>query len=150
MKKPMKMEKRLAGLAAFLPEFERQDFEFGRWEDAEATPDSRTVRMPYYCLSERGIAFYEAMYALEWVSPEIDWQEWARTPAGERLLADPSAIAAASIDDLTAIITTCIRRDRFCDGALAGDFEEGRLLAVVRRAAALHNEFLAHKKGKAK
>jgi hypothetical protein len=83
------------------------------------------------------MAFYQAVYDLGWVSTEFDWTEWCRTPEGERLLGDPAVFAVASVEDLTRVITTCIRRDRFCEGALAGDFEEGRLLAILHRASAL-------------
>jgi hypothetical protein len=133
--KSKKIEKRLAGLAAFLPEFEREGFVFGQWEGG-------AMQMPYYSLSEAGMAFYKAVYALGWVV-DFDWPEWGRTPEGERLLGDPAVLAEASVEDLARVITTCIRRDRFCEGALAGDFKEGRLLAILRRAAALLTELRA-------
>ena len=130
-------QERLAGLAAFLPEFERDGFVFGQWEGGEELPGGRGFSMPNYTLSESAMAFYKAVYELEWVSPQVDWMEWSNTRRGKQLLGNPNALAKASAEELSCVITTCIRRDRFCEGALAGDFRDGRLLAILRRAAVL-------------
>jgi hypothetical protein len=40
-------------------------------------------------------------------------------------MSDPAAMAQASVADLSHVLTTCLRADRFCDGYLAEAFEAG-------------------------
>lgn len=137
MSKPMELQKRLAGLAAFLPEFEREGFVFGQWEGGEIAPGGGAMQMPYFTLGDMGTALHQAVYDLGWISTDLDWPEWSRTPEGQRLLGDPAVLADATVEELTQVITTCFRRERFCEGALSGDFEDGRMLAILRRATTL-------------
>ena len=50
---------------------------------------------------------------------------------------DPEAVARATKDDFSWVLTTCIRADRFCDGYLADAFDAGLIGRVVLRAGQL-------------
>jgi hypothetical protein len=109
--------------------------DFGQW--AESTTDaSGVIHMPWYQYSSVADAFIRSVNGAGWVQV-FDWMAWAATPAGKELLQDPSRIGAANEDDLSRLLTTIIRSDRFNEGAIASAFDRGLLLAIARRAKSL-------------
>ena len=94
------------------------------------------ISMPYFEYSEAVLAFIREMYELEWVH-SFDWMAWAGSAEGKRLSSSPAAIATASEADLSKVLTTILRSDRFSEGALASAIEGGFVLAVARRAGEL-------------
>ena len=84
--------------------------------------------------------FFHMAYREGWVLPGFDWPNWAQTPEAIRLRDDPAALAVATAEQLAQLLTVCIRQDRFVDGALVGAFNDGLILAIVRRAAVLVKE----------
>ena len=52
-------------------------------------------------------------------------------------MSDPAAMAEASAAELSHVLTTCLRADRFCDGYLADAFTAGLIGRVVNRAEQL-------------
>jgi hypothetical protein len=107
----------------------------GRWQGGQ--PDaSGTIQMPWYEYSTEVERFVSDMYAAK-LARSIDWMRWAGTPEAQRLMADPSAIADATHDDLIYLLTTIIRGERFSDDEIAGAYERGTLLAITERARAL-------------
>jgi hypothetical protein len=52
----------------------------------------------------------------------------------------PEALASATPDQLAKLITVVVRQERFYEGSLAGAFEDGLVLAIVRRAGVLARE----------
>jgi hypothetical protein len=127
---------RLAGLAAFLPVFQSPGFEFGHWGGGEKTTGGAT-QMPYYVLSDEAAAFVQAAYDFGWVLPSFDWSAWKDTPEAMRLRDDPDALAAASAEQRTRLVTVLIRQNRFVEGGLASAFDSGLLTAIVARAEPL-------------
>ena len=71
------------------------------------------------------------------------WNKRRRTFSGpgtsirKARLEGHGALATANGDELTAVITACIRAYRFCDGALDTPLENGLILRVVIRAKEL-------------
>ena len=67
------------------------------------------------------------------------WEEyrtrWAR--ALERLERDPDALAAATLEQLTHLITRHVRAERFCDGHITAAHASGHLAALIRRLAVI-------------
>jgi hypothetical protein len=111
------------------------DLDFGRW--AESMSDaSGVIHMPWYQYSSVADAFIRSVNGAGWVQV-FDWMAWAATPAGQELLQDPARIGTANEDDLSHLLTTIIRSDRFNEGAIASAFDRGLLLAIARRAKAL-------------
>ena len=126
---------RLAGLAAWEPILSSPDFAVGRWVVTE--PDvNGVIQMPWFDYDAAILRFTTEMSELGWVRP-IDWMTWAGTPKARRLLHDPTLVSRANVDDLTRLLTTIVRGDRFSEGEIAGAYEAGMLTAIARRAGVL-------------
>jgi hypothetical protein len=72
-------------------------------------------------------------YNYGWVQ-STSWTEWMQTKNALRLSRDPDRMAVATIDDLANVLTVSLRRDRFMEGSLAGDFKSGLIVRIVARA----------------
>jgi hypothetical protein len=123
---------RLRHLASFAEVVDSPDFVFGQWVPMEQQSDG-VYTMPWFDFSRAGRDLIGAMI----VSPEVNWPTWVTTDEAQRLLADPAAVAHATVDQLVALMTALVRGDRFNEGLLARHFETGHLRAIVRRAAQL-------------
>lgn len=121
---------RLRALAELLPQFEAPDVEFGRWS---SPPNG----LPYFDLGPAGLAFVRAAGRGGWVTPAVNWREWAATDECQRFRADPSAIGSATPEQLERLLTLIVRSDRFNEGELAAAFESGVLARILQRATAL-------------
>lgn len=132
---PQPLAQRLRALASFLPAFEAPGFRFGGWAGGEELAPGH-FSMPYYAFSAAAEEFLRQGVA-GWVTPGFDWPAWAGTNEFQRLSQDPSAIAAATPDDLARLLTVLVRSERFGDGQLAAAFESGLLTRILRRADAL-------------
>ncbi len=127
---------RLEGLAAFVPRFEAANCSFGEWSGDGEVIDG-VVTMPYYSYSALADAFVTCANDLNWVREDCDWPTWSRTPEAAQLRDDPAALAQATPDQLACLLTTVIRKDRYCEGELAAAFDTGLLTGICRRAAQL-------------
>jgi hypothetical protein len=107
----------------------------GRLQGGE-TDAAGVIHLGWYEYEPEVDRFVEDMYAAKLVRP-VDWMRWAGTPEAQRLIADPSAIAGASHDDLIHLLTTILRGERFSDGEIANAYERGTLLAIAQRAQVL-------------
>jgi hypothetical protein len=125
-------EPSLAPLAAFLPDIERPDFDFGEWVPAQK-PAPGVLTMPYFAFSPEGLALLAAMP----VEMGFDWGTWKDTEEGQGLINDRQKVAAATAEQLVHLITTLKRADRFTDGTIANAWASGLLRAIVERAAAI-------------
>ena len=125
------MDQRLASLAALLPEFEAPDFEFGQWFEM----DRVTIAQPFD-FSPPAERLLDACYKMGWIQV-FDWRSWENDPEGQSLQTDPEALAQATPEQLSRLLTSLIREERFCDGILNAAFESGLLARILRRAAAL-------------
>ena len=121
------LQERLSGLVRFLPVFEDGDISFDTYRQREAEAPTAYAN---------GDQFFNEAYRLGWVDPQVPWIEWANTEEGQRLLT-PEGIATATVEDLTRVMTTVIRQDRFVEGSLDARNRDGYLTAVLRRIRAL-------------
>lgn len=127
----------LQALAAFGPLLRDPRSSAGRWADqtGSGTPDD-PLTMPHYKSSESLNRFMQMAYDVGWVK-DFDWMKWSRGAEAKMLFRDEASLAQATADQIANVITTIVRSDRFCEGALAGHFESGVLLALAERAEAL-------------
>lgn len=123
-------KKQIDAILQFLPSFEADGFKFGEW-------DSREGAFPFYVLSDEARKFMQALYNSGWVEP-FDWTEWQ--DEAERFVNEPEAVAAADLDDLRRLLTTHVRKERFCEGHLACMLECGNLTAILRRLKKIRGE----------
>jgi hypothetical protein len=49
------------------------------------------------------------------------------------LIRDDAAIAAATFEQIRALLTYCVRGERFCDGHWGAMIREGRVVAILQR-----------------
>ncbi len=136
--KDPELRDRLAGLAAFLGVLQAPDFSFGTWSGGNKTP-SGAIEMPYFNTSDEASRLIKTAYDLGWVLEDFNWPSWKDTDEAKRLL-EPSALGQATYDDLTHLLTTLIRQDRFVEGNLNWAFESGLLIGILERADQLLSE----------
>ena len=91
--------------------------------------DENTIYMPYYIESGIVNEFREIVYAIP-IIIDYDWAGWKE---GRGMARDNDFdFDTVDIPTKCKIITAIVRNDRFCDGALAGAFERGLILKVLK------------------
>ena len=126
----------LEKLAALLPVFTAPGFSFGEWAHSrEVAPN--TFTMPFYIFSSPADALSKTCCEDGWVRSDFDWGEWKQTPEAVELLESPDALARATTDQLSKLLTVIIRQEKFCDGAMASAYDSGLITAILRRAVSL-------------
>ena len=120
-------------LLRFLPLFENSDRAYVKeWAGGELTADGAlTVPYPIYC--DDVLEFYTLAGQTHWSDFEYNPRE-----AGA-MLTDDELIATGSLDEIRTMLTYCVRGERFVDGHWAHMLETGRIVAILRRLAALRD-----------
>ena len=129
---------KLRELGRFARIFESPDFSFGTWEHSRQDK-SGIWSLPYFTSSEEADRFIQTANGLGWVEM-FDWAGWMDTPAAQDLIANPASVANATVDQLSKLLTACVRGERFSEGALNQAFVSGLLTAIAKRAQVLHDE----------
>ncbi len=127
----------LQALAAFGPQLRAPEASAGRWADqtGSGTLDD-PLTMPSFEMSDLLTRFETMTYDVGWVQ-DFDWMEWSRGSEAKMLLRGQASLAHATADQIANVITSIVRSDRFNEGAIAGYFKEGMLLALAERAEVL-------------
>ena len=120
----------LEALARYAPVLEAKGFVWGEWE----VPPGE---IPWMRHGDVASSFMDDAYRFDWVSGHFDWPAWSKTAEAARLRADPDEIAVASADQLVKLLTCSVRSERFCEGALAADYDSGLLSRIASRAQVL-------------
>jgi hypothetical protein len=69
---------------------------------------------------------------------QTHWSDFEYQPReASAMLGDDEFIAKASLDEIRTILTYCVRGERFGDGHWAHMLESGRVVAILRRLAAI-------------
>ena len=136
---PEQVVEKLRGIVAFLPSFQAPDFKFGHWTEPSSDQPG-VMTLPYFSLSEAAGSFEQTAYDLGWVMLDFDWGTWKQTPEAISLRDDAQVLARATPEQLSRLLTVCIRQDRFCEGALEAAFESGLLTRILERAATILRE----------
>ncbi len=103
----------------------------------------RRNQYAYFDFNETASAFIEAAYHYNWVTADFDWPKWSETQEAKDLRDDPEALARANPEQISRLLTVCIREDRFCEGALQASFQSGLLTRILRRSATILNQIEA-------
>lgn len=112
----------------FLDRFEATDFSVGSWKTPEGT-------MPWFESSGAVSEFQHALYGNGWVTPSFDWCKWQDT--AKEYVEKPTKIETADAATIQKLFTTHVRKERFCEGHLAAMFENGHVVALLRRLKAI-------------
>lgn len=113
------------GLLEYLPLLEADDFEVGSMVRQEGGA---------YCFdySRTAYAFMRAVYETDVFLP-FNWPQWQVRAA--QLTTEPEALAHADLEEIRMLLTTHVRKERFCEGHFAAALESGHMRAVLRRVA---------------
>ena len=87
--------------------------------------------MPWFNYDEAGVECQQILYANDWVTPKAHWGEWQ--DVAEEYVDSPEKIKSADVVTVHKLFTTHVRKDRFCEGHLASMFENGHIVALLRR-----------------
>ena len=116
--------KRIDAILPFLEQFEEAGFSVGTWRNEPGV-------LPSFDYDEAVVEFEQILYANDWVTPKFDWGEWQ--DVAEEYVDSPEKIKSADVVTVQKLLTTHVRKDRFCDGHLASMFENGHIVALLRR-----------------
>ncbi|MGZ4847624.1 MAG: DUF6508 domain-containing protein [Halobacteriota archaeon] len=90
----------------------------------------REGRVLLFTLSPDANAFYKALYDNGWITP-FDWPSWQDEAV--RYVNDEILLDQADAETLRELLTTHVRKDRFCEGHLGSMFESGHIIAILQR-----------------
>lgn len=121
-----------------------------RWEGGERTT-LESVTLPCAIYSSEVEEFQTALYDHKFIQ-SFDWGAWQEEAV--RYLNDPHLLAEADLNACIKLLTTHVRKERFCEGHLASVIQSGHVFAILERlqqlrpsdilsAARLHGNQLA-------
>ena len=116
--------RQIDAILPFLEQFEEAGFSDGTWHNEPGV-------MPWFNYDEAVVEFEQILYANDWVTPKVDWVEWQ--DVAEEYVDSPEKIKSADVVTVQKLFTTHVRKDRFCEGHLASMFENGHIVALLRR-----------------
>jgi ADP-ribosyl-[dinitrogen reductase] hydrolase len=117
-------------ILVYLPVFEKQDYQFGRWVEQEG-------QFPYFSFSPEVDKFIGTLHEQNMIIP-FDWGSWSAE--AERYQSDPAALEVADLLTLRKLLTAHVRADRFTEGHLAKVLESGHITAILRRFKQIRDE----------
>jgi len=121
----------------FLPIFEQSGYEFFKWGDGSFYFEDGSNVFPAPIYSADVDEFVETLYEEGFIIC-FDWIKWQ--DEAEQLFLDPNALKTAGVETLQKLLTTHIRKDRFCEGHLAGMLSEHHITAILRRLSEIRDE----------
>ena len=119
---------RIESILNYLDPFEAVGFSVGTWNSEERD-------LPWFSFDEAVSTFIQALYKHNWIIP-FDWSEWQHE--AEKYVNDPTLLETADVETIGKLFTTHVRKDRFCEGHLASMFENGQIVALLRRLKVIH------------
>jgi hypothetical protein len=121
-----------------LEALEAPDASFGEWRGGEIDPDG-AMQMPWFEYSPLADAYRRAVSGGGFILPNFDWMAWLGTTEAQELRDEPRRVERASLIELARLLTAIHRGDRFMEGNIAGAFESGLVVRIVRRVGTLAN-----------
>ncbi len=113
----------LDAILPFLDRFTAEGFTVGTWH-------SPPGQFPWFEFSQSVSEFQKALYDNGWIKP-FDWGKWQDT--ARQYVEEPEKIESADATTIQKLLTTHARKERFCEGHLAAMFENGHIVALLRR-----------------
>jgi hypothetical protein len=123
--------KQIDAILLFIDRFEAAGFLPG-------TCHSLPGEMPCYEYDEVVVEFQKSLYDNGWVRPEFDWSGWQQI--AEEFVSSPKKIETANATTIQRLFTTHVRKERICEGHLASMFENGHVLALLKRLRTIRNK----------
>lgn len=123
--------KQIDTLLPFLDRFEAAGFTAGSWKMPEG-------QLPWFDFHEVVMEFHQALYDNGWVTPAFDWTEWQES--AKKFVDSLKQIEKADATTIQKLLTTHSRADRYCEGHLASMFENGHIVALLRRLKTIRDK----------
>jgi hypothetical protein len=114
----------IEAILPFLDKFEAKGFSAGTWNSPEG-------QFPWFDFSESVLQFQQSLYDNDWITPSFNWGEWQET--AQKYVDSPATIESTDVETIQKLLMTHVRADRFCEGHLAAMFENGHIVALLRR-----------------
>ena len=114
----------------FLDTFEAEGF---RASESVAKPG----QMPWTNYCDDVNAFMQSLYDNGWVVP-FDWGEWQGI--AEQFVDNPEKLNRADLETIQKLLTTHVRKERFCEGHLDAMFENGHIVDLLHRLKVIRGE----------
>lgn len=116
-------EEDIDAVLAFIPLFESGNIELYKI-------DTETSFLDPYQYSKGVNSFINTLYQESFVS-SFDWTAWQ--DEATRLVNNPKLLHLADLFTLQKLLTTHVRKERFCSGHLAAMINDGHILAILKR-----------------
>jgi hypothetical protein len=125
---------RVKELLRFLRRFERPGRKYVKaWAGGKETAEG-ALTVPHPVYEDDVLAFFR-LAGQPW------WSDFSYEPREAYLmLQDDEFIGRCSLDDIRTMLTYCVRGERFCDGHWQNVLRSGRVVALLRRLAALEEK----------
>jgi hypothetical protein len=124
--------KQFTAILLFLDTFEKTGFKCGEWSIASESPV-----IPHFTFTKSVESFVQALYDNGWIE-QLDWTKWQEKAA--QYIDSPNLLASADTETIRNLLTTHVRKDYICEGHLAAMFENGHIVALLRRLKEIREE----------
>ena len=125
-------------LLRFLPLFEQECYEFSKWHFPEPSEDG-TNYLPHGDYSEKVSEFEKALYEEGFII-SFDWAKWQNE--AEKYCLEPKRLKTADLTTLQKLLTTHIRKERFCEGHLGAMLKAGHITDILCRLKEIRKEMI--------
>ncbi len=134
--------KRIDTVLSFLDQFEADGFSVGTWNENSGititTQSGGSHSLPSFELSQRVIDFQTTLHEQGWIDSKFNWPDWQETATA--YVNSPEKLNSANIETIRKLFTTHIRKEKFSEGHLAAMFENGHIVALLRRLGELRSK----------
>jgi len=120
----------------FLPILEQEGYKFCEWDNVTKSEDD-VLCIPSCNYNKEVIRFEKALYEEGFIIP-FNWSKWQ--DEANRFVSDHNAIKTADLETLQKLLTTHIRKERFCEGHLAAMLRENHITAILQRLKKIREE----------
>jgi len=124
----------LRRVAEYVPRLTDPELVIGVVQGGEHDSETGAIQYPWVAYAHVVRDWMQALYDHNVVTGygEEGWQDEMNV-----FLADPTQLAAADLLTIRKVLTTIVREERFCDGAIMSAFERGSVQAAMVRLAEL-------------
>ena len=128
-------------LLKFLPIFEQEGYEFSNWNFPEPSEDGVNY-FPHCDYSKEVDRFVKVLYEEGFII-SFDWTKWQ--DEAQKYCLEPEKWKTADLATIQKLLTTHVRKDRFCEGHLAAMLKDGHIVAILKRLKEIREEMTGSK-----
>lgn len=130
--------KNIDAVLKYLPVFRQKDFMAGEWSEKNELEEG-VFSFPVYNCNEQVNVFVKTLHKEGFII-DFDWPNWQ--DEAERFYSNPELLKTSDIGILQKLLTTHIRKERFCEGHLACMLSDGHICAILNRLKEVRKEMV--------